>query len=111
MALLDWLRRRRAAARLHRAGHAALDALFADPARLAAVRLRPHHRGRVTLLEVDPAPDGALPARLLFGIIRHPKAHPLAPRGEEVLELIEYEPPDGTPRYAGGKRLSGPRAS
>lgn len=77
--------------------------LFRDSERLAAVRLRPHHRSRATILEVEPGPGGR-PVRIVFGIVRHPKSHPLAARGEDVLELIEYEPP-GAPRVLLGRNL------
>jgi hypothetical protein len=43
---------------------------------------------------------------LLFGIVRHPKTHPLAPRGEEVLELLEYRPREETLEVTGGANLS-----
>ncbi len=105
MGLRAWWGRRRAARRRDRAARVELDRLFADPRRLAAARLAPRHRHRVSLLEVDAAEDGTL-VRILFGIVRHPKPHPLAPRGDEVLELIEFVPPDGVPRNVGGRNIT-----
>ncbi|MCU0223793.1 MAG: hypothetical protein MUF27_06940 [Acidobacteria bacterium] len=101
-ALARWNARRRALA----AARAALDELFARRAELlAAGRLKPHHRGRATILEYDVAPDGGV-RRVLFGIVRHPKAHALAPRGDEVLELLEYRPPEGTLAVVGSRNLT-----
>jgi len=96
-------RRRRA---LRRRAARELDALFRERIELLrAGRLRPHHRSRVHLLEVDPAPDGT-PARIRFGIIRHPRPHPLAQRGEEVLEILEYRPAADTLRLLASRNLT-----
>ncbi len=89
-----------------RAAHRALDALFTRHAELLPrARLRRHHRHRCTVLEVDRDAGGGV-ARILFGIVRHPKAHPLAPRGEEVLELIEYRPAEGSLQNVGARNLT-----
>lgn len=86
--LQDWQQRRR----VHRAARHALDVLFSAPnPLLEAGRLRPHHRGRINLLDVE-SDSQDRPTLIVFGIIRHPKSHPLAPRGEEVLEVLEYRP-------------------
>ena len=101
-ALARWNARRRALA----AARAALDDLFARrPELLAAGRLKPHHRGRATILEFEPEVDGSV-RRVLFGIVRHPKSHPLAPRGDEVLELLEYAPHEGTLKVIGSRNLT-----
>ena len=101
-ALARWNARRRALA----AARAALDELFTRrPELLAAGRLKPHHRGRATILEFECEADGDV-RRVLFGIVRHPKAHPLAPRGDEVLELLEYHPLEGTLAVVGSRNLT-----
>jgi hypothetical protein len=104
-ALARWNARRRALS----AARAALDELFAlRPELLAEGRLKPHHRGRATILEHKLDADGRV-RRVLFGIVRHPKSHPLAPRGDEVLELLEYRPLDGTLAVVGSRNLTRPR--
>lgn len=102
----DWWRARRAAASRLAAARRSLDVLFAArPELLARGRLKPHHRGRATILDIETAEGGEI-RRILFGIVRHPRPHPLAPRGDEVLELIEYLPGEGDLRVAGSKNLS-----
>jgi hypothetical protein len=100
-----WARRREERAR-RQAGWRALEELFGGkPGVLKQGRLKPHHLNRVHLLEVDLDERGEV-SRLLFGIVRHPKAHPLAPRGEEVLELLEYRPREETLEVTGGANLT-----
>jgi len=97
-----WRARRRGLA----AARKALDELFAArPDVLEEGRLKPHHRGRATILEYDVDPSGGA-SRVLFGIVRHPRAHPLASRGDDVLELLEYRPREGTLVVAGSKNLT-----
>ncbi|MBP7147788.1 MAG: hypothetical protein KBD01_09600 [Acidobacteria bacterium] len=109
MNLLDRLRgalaRRRDAARRLHAARAELDRLFAEPALLAQGRLKPHHRHRATILEVR-GPAGEPIESVLFGIVRHPRPHPLAPRGDDVLELLEYRPAERSLRVVGASNLT-----
>ena len=100
-----WRSHRRKSAEL-RAARRALDALFGERAELLPqARLKPKHRGRAVVLEIEV--DGELEAsRVLFGIVRHPKAHPMAQRGEEVLELIEYLPAEGRLAVVGARNLT-----
>jgi len=100
-------RRKAAAARRDRREAAALlDALFFQrPEVLAQGRLAPHHRARVNLLEIRRGADGAV-IRILLGIVRHPKSHPLQTRGEEVLELLEYRPSEGRLEIVGSRNLT-----
>jgi hypothetical protein len=96
-------RRRRGALR---AARRELDRLFFEtPELLPAARLSPKHRGRVNILESDLDEHGSV-TRILFGIVRHPKAHPLAPRGDEVLELIEYLPAENRLGNVGARNLT-----
>lgn len=96
-------RRRRSALR---AARRELDRLFFEtPELLPAARLSPKHRGRVSILESDMDEHGSV-TRVLFGIIRHPKPHPLAPRGDEVLELIEYLPAERRLGNVGARNLT-----
>lgn len=105
--LVERMRRSRRDARLRRAAHRELDTLFSSRAELLPqARLSPRHRGRLVVLEADPVPGGESIARLLLGIVRHPKSHPLAGRGEEVLELLEYRPAEGTLRNVGSRNLT-----
>ncbi|MDQ7008317.1 MAG: hypothetical protein Q9Q40_13940 [Acidobacteriota bacterium] len=105
-ALLRAWRRRRRQARLHRCAHRELDRLFFERRQvLAAGRLEPRHRSRITLLEVEAGASGEV-RRILFGIIRHPRPHPLAPRGDEVLEVLEYLPGRGRLSVAGSRNLT-----
>lgn len=103
--LLAWWRTRRSEAkRLTRARRELDELFFRRPEVLAGGRLKPHHRGRATILEIEEGKDGAV-ERILFGIVRHPKPHPLAPRGDDVLELIEYWPRENRLTVAGSKNL------
>lgn len=72
---------------------------------LEQARLAPRHRGRVVVLESDVVDPGEV-TRVMFGIVRHPKAHPLAPRGEEVLEIIEYDVAAQVLKVVGGRNLT-----
>jgi hypothetical protein len=109
--LAGWWKQRREERARRSAGWQALERLFGEkPAVLSQGRLKPHHLHRVHLLEVD-LDDGGVVTRLLFGIVRHPKAHPLAPRGEEVLELLEYRPGEETLEVTGGANLTRQRRS
>ena len=108
---MGWWTRWRADVQRRRAAHAALDELFRDEADLLARgRLAPRHRGRVNILEIEADSSGAITA-ILFGIVRHPKTHPLAPRGEEVLELLLYRPGDRSLEVVGGKNLTRTRGA
>ena len=76
-----WRSHRRKSAEL-RAARRALDLLFTDKARLLPqARLEPKHRGRAVVLEIE-VDDDLEASRVLFGIVRHPKSHPMQPRGE-----------------------------
>ena len=99
------LARRRASARRLRAARGELDRLFLDPSLLAQGRLKPHHRHRATILEIEGPGDGPI-ERVLFGIVRHPRSHPLARRGDDVLELLEYRPAERTLRVVGATNLT-----
>ena len=84
---------------------ACLDDLFLRQDLLRQGRLRPDHRRRVVVLEQEL--DAALTVlRLRLGIIRHPKAHPMQPRGEEVLEILDYDVASGTIEVAGSRNLT-----
>jgi hypothetical protein len=100
------LSRSRERRRLHREADRLLDELFSSrPAALAQGRLAPRHRRRISVLEVSVDADGAVDA-LLLGIVRHPRAHPLATRGEEVVELLLYRPRAGSLENVGSRNLS-----
>ncbi len=85
--------------------NACLDALFARPELLRQARLRPDHRHRVVVLE-DELDEELRVLRLRLGIVRHPKSHPMQPRGEEVLEILDYDVPAGTIEVAGSRNLT-----
>jgi hypothetical protein len=105
-AFTAWRNRRKAEREQRRAGWRALEELFASkPEVLRQGRLERHHANRVHLLETELDRDGRV-VRLLFGIVRHPKSHPMAPRGEEVLELLEYRPDEETLEVTGGANLT-----
>lgn len=100
--LRDWRQRRR----IDRAARRALDILFSAPNPvLEAGRLRPHHRSRINLLDVESDSQGG-PTLIVFGIIRHPRSHPLAPRGEEVLEVLEYRPREQVLTVLGARNIT-----
>ncbi len=104
--MFERLRQLWAARKRRRRAEILLDHLFAVPNDvLAQGRLRPKHRGRIHLLEIEDDDEGQI-SRLLLGIVRHPRTHPLAPRGEEVLELLEYRPDEGTLENVGGANLA-----
>lgn len=98
----QWLAERR----LRRRAREALDELFANrPDLLRQARLAPRHRHRLNVLEVEPdSGDGVRAVR--FGIVRHPRPHPLAPRGDEVLEIVEYRPAEERLRVIAARNLT-----
>ena len=63
----------------------ALDDVFARPDLLAGTSLRPDHRGRVQLLDLSQAP-----ARIGFGIVRHPRPYAFSRQFHEVVELYVW---------------------
>jgi hypothetical protein len=77
---LGWWRSPERARR--RAAERELDALFADPSRLAGTSLRPDHRARCQLLDLSQAPE-----RIGFGIVRHPRPYAFSSQRHEVVEL------------------------
>jgi hypothetical protein len=109
----SWIERLRLSAqgvlsrrRRRRQADALLDELFfSRPEVLDQGRLKPHHRQRVSVLEVIPKERGRI-TRLVLGIVRHPKAHPLQPRGEDVLEILEYRPAEGRLEVLGSRNLT-----
>lgn len=103
--LSKWLERRRQKRREAQAIEAALDSLFEKPELLDSARLSRRHRRRLAVLEVAWS-DGGAPEEIVLGIIRHPKAHPLAQRGEEVLELLIFRPGDPSLEVARGVNLT-----
>ena len=110
---MRWLERIRQALRgaavrrrRRREAESLLDELFdSRPGVLEQGRLKPHHRHRVSVLEWTEGADGRI-AVLVLGIVRHPKAHPLQPRGEDVLEILEYEPEAGRLRNVGSRNIT-----
>jgi hypothetical protein len=82
-----------------------LDALFMRPELLRQGRLRPDHRRRVVVLEKE-LDDEQQVKSLRLGIVRHPKAHPMQPRGEEVLEILDYDVVNETIEVAGSRNLT-----
>ncbi len=72
--------------RLRRDAERRLDLLFADRALLAGTSLRPDHRGRCQLLDLSQAP-----ARIGFGIVRHPRPYAFSRQAHEVVELWIYD--------------------
>ncbi len=106
MGIIGALSRWRHQRRLRSQARREIDRLFAGPpSLLTQARLSRHHRHRIHLLECDARDEGEI-ERLLLGIIRHPRSHPLAPRGDEVLELIEYFPREGRLKNIGGANLT-----
>lgn len=92
-------RRRRAAERL-------LDELFASPQRLAMTSLRPDHRSRCQLLDLSGAP-----ARIGFGIARHPRPYAFSRQFHEVVELWLLDTERGTLERVRGVNLTRVRGS
>ena len=84
---------------------ACLDELFSRPEVFRQARLRPDHRRRVVVLEDEISMEGVV-LRLRLGIVRHPKAHPMQARGEEVLEILDYEPAAATLEVSGSRNLT-----
>jgi hypothetical protein len=68
--------------RRRRESERALDELFARPDLLAGTSLRRDHRSRVQLLDLSRAP-----ARIGFGIVRHPRPYAFSRQFHEVVEL------------------------
>lgn len=68
--------------RARRAASRELDRLFASGDLLAGTSLRPDHRGRVQILDLSGAP-----ARIGFGIVRHPRPYSFSRQFHEVVEL------------------------
>jgi len=70
------------ARRARREAERALDELFARDEWLAGTSLRRDQRGRVRVLDLNGAP-----ARIGFGIVRHPRPYKFSRQFHEVLEL------------------------
>lgn len=107
--LRSFLDRRRAARERAREAERLVDAIFADAELMAQARLAPRHRARLQLLEIACDAEGAIES-LLLGIVRHPKAHPLAPRGEEVVEILQYVPRERTLTNVGSRNVTRSRS-
>lgn len=69
-----------------------LDRVFARAENLAGTSLRPDHRARVQILDLSGAP-----ARIGFGIVRHPRPYSFSRQFHEVVELWIW--------HAGERRL------
>ena len=88
--------------RLLRQGRQELDQLFLKhPLRLRGTSLRPKHRSRTQVLEVE-----AAPLRIWFGILRHPRPYGFSQQFHEVLEVWRYEPAAGSLEREKGHNLS-----
>ena len=68
--------------RARRAASRELDRLFARGDLLAGSSLRADHRARVQILDLSGAP-----ARIGFGIVRHPRPYAFSRQFHEVVEL------------------------
>jgi hypothetical protein len=84
----------------------ALDVLFARPDLLAGSSLRPDHRARVQLLDLSRAP-----ARIGFGIVRHPRPYAFSRQFHEVLELYVWHADEQRLERAKGVNLTRARGS
>lgn len=81
-----------------------LTRLFDDPPRLEGTSLKPAHRGRVTIVDIEEGEGGV--QALVFGILRHPRPHPFSPQHHRVMEWWRIELPGGRPERAGSVNLS-----
>jgi len=81
---------------------AEIDRLFRErPELLRGTSLRPEHRGRTQLLEVQ---DGG--AVILFGIVRHPRPYAFSRQSHQVLEMWRFSPAEGRLERVRGIDLS-----
>ena len=80
-----WWRRWRQRRRARRT----LGVLFDHPERLAGTSLRPAHRGRVDLVEIED--DGEELRAILFTILRHPRPLPFSRQFHAVMQLYRYD--------------------
>jgi hypothetical protein len=92
--------------RKRREADRALDALFRRPDLLAGTSLRPDHRGRVQLLDLSKAP-----ARIGFGIVRHPRPYAFSRQFHEVVELWVWHADEQRLERAKGINLTRARGS
>lgn len=99
-ALARWWHRRK----LHSLARRELARLFDDPSRLEGTSLKPAHRGRVTIVEIEKSGEGL--KAVVFGILRHPRPHPFSPQHHRVMEWWRLELPGGRIERAGSVNLS-----
>ena len=89
--MIDALRRRWRGWRRRRAAWRHLYSLFDHPERLSGTSLRPQHRGRVDVVELEPDdPDAPIEA-IQFTILRHPRPYPFSRQYHAVLQLYRYD--------------------
>ncbi|MDE0961376.1 MAG: hypothetical protein OSB09_11420, partial [Planctomycetota bacterium] len=94
---------------LRRRARRALGDLFCDPSRLAGTSLRPAHRGRCDIVDIEFS-GGPIEA-ITFQILRHPRPHPFSRQYHLVAERWRVELPEGIPQRAGSINLSRLRES
>jgi hypothetical protein len=92
--------------RKRREADRALDELFRRPDLLAGTSLRSDHRGRVQLLDLSKAP-----ARIGFGIVRHPRPYAFSRQFHEVVELWVWHADEQRLERAKGINLTRARGS
>lgn len=106
-----WQRRRR-----WRQARRLVRDLFDDPQRLTGTSLRPAHRGRVEIVDVQvdvqvddgqvgQAGDGDI-SRIYFTILRHPRPYPFSRQFHAVVQKYCYDVPAGQVRHEQSVNLS-----
>ena len=75
--------------RLRRRAWRELRVLFDHPERLAGTSLRPAHRGRVDVVDLED--DGGELRAILFTILRHPRPLPFSHQFHAVMQLYRYD--------------------
>ena len=103
--LLKWWRDPRRHLR-KRARRELNDLFLARRDLLLSTSLRPEHRGRTQILDVEDEP-----LTVVFGIVRHPRPYAFSRQFHEVMEVWTYWPEEGRLERIRGHNLSRERGT
>ncbi len=85
MSFRDWIRRKRS----EREARKLVAAAFRSGEVLRGTSLEPRHSSRWVLVDFEL--EGGRPARIRFGILRHPRPYAFSAQSHKVLEYYLYD--------------------